>query len=135
MLNLNLLLNFILNFWHAETFLAEGGVVKMFHVTVFQSMISTFSLSTESGQFNTDKTVLSSDKFHKCYQHSWEVRREANSFKKSIKHYNETVMSFSTAEEVLIWMKWQTQKSQFFHFFMLSNLTSFELRLSVTTDR
>lgn len=94
--------------------------------------------------------MLSSDKFHKGYLETLfktpttllrSEKRGKLFFKRSIKHYNETVMSFSTAEDVLIWMKWQMQEklflhfaSQIFHFFMLSSLT-FELRLRVTTDR
>lgn len=63
----------------------------MFQCDSLQSVISTFCVSSESGQFNTDKTMLSSDRFHKVDlwnivrnpNNTREVRREENSLNSS----------------------------------------------------
>ncbi len=48
----------------------------MFQCDSFQSVISTFCVSSESSQFNTDKTLLSSDRFHKV--DLWNIVRNPN---------------------------------------------------------
>ncbi len=51
----------------------------MFQCDNLQSVISTFCVSSESGQFNTDKTLLSSDRFHKV--DLWNIVRNPNNIR------------------------------------------------------
>lgn len=71
----------------------------------------------------------------KIQQHSWEVRREANNFKRPKKHYNVKVMRFSTAEDVLIWMKWQIQEIWFMVLYFASQIFTLCLFMTLSDNR
>lgn len=129
--------HWISDIWNNWSFLQKEVLWRRL---MLQFSVAKFCLSRESGQFNTDKTVLSSDKFHKGYLwntveksntlEKWEERQTVSKGQK--KHYNVKVMRFSTAEDVLIWMKWQIQEIWFkeVKFSLYASLW-----LSVTTDR